>query len=205
MNRGSWHGLLSLFLGRACTYRESLDPRLSRPRVQSPAWPLSECWHGRLTVGRTPTREALASFWVSQGSTSSTPTLCPQAASTLRAGAASGSFISCWVWGGCPEHTCADAGGSAGPLASTGCTQGHSLLRTESGRVARGRKAVCLGTTCGESHNGTESSVNEWITSVQFSRSLVSNSLRPRESQHARPPCPSPTPRVHSNSRPSNR
>ena len=37
----------------------------------------------------------------------------------------------------------------------------------------------------------------------QFSRSLVSNSLRPHESQHARPPCPSPTPRVHSDSRPS--
>ena len=39
--------------------------------------------------------------------------------------------------------------------------------------------------------------------SVQFSRSVVSNSLRPRESQHARPPCPSPTPRVHWDSRPS--
>ena len=32
--------------------------------------------------------------------------------------------------------------------------------------------------------------------SVQFSCSVVSNSLRPHESQHARPPCPSPTPRV---------
>ena len=32
--------------------------------------------------------------------------------------------------------------------------------------------------------------------SVQFSRSVVSNSLRPHESQHSRPPCPSPTPRV---------
>ena len=31
----------------------------------------------------------------------------------------------------------------------------------------------------------------------QFSRSVVSNSSRPVESQHARPPCPSPTPRVH--------
>ena len=39
--------------------------------------------------------------------------------------------------------------------------------------------------------------------SVQFSRSVVSNSLRPHESQHARPPCPSPTPGVHSDSRPS--
>ena len=34
---------------------------------------------------------------------------------------------------------------------------------------------------------------------------VVSNSLRPHESQHARPPCPSPTPGVHSASRPSSR
>ena len=39
--------------------------------------------------------------------------------------------------------------------------------------------------------------------SVQFSRSVVSDSLWPHESQHARPPCPSPTPRVYSNSCPS--
>ena len=39
--------------------------------------------------------------------------------------------------------------------------------------------------------------------SVQFSRSVVSNSLRPHESQHARPPCPSPTTGVHSDSHPS--
>ena len=39
------------------------------------------------------------------------------------------------------------------------------------------------------------------FNSVQFSRSVVSDSLRPHESQHARPPCPSPTPGVHSNSR----
>ena len=39
--------------------------------------------------------------------------------------------------------------------------------------------------------------------SVQFNSSVMSNSLRPHESQHARPPCPSPTPRIHSNSRPS--
>ena len=43
---------------------------------------------------------------------------------------------------------------------------------------------------------------NSCISSVQFSRSVVSNSLGPRELQHARPPCPSPTPGVHSNSRP---
>ena len=39
--------------------------------------------------------------------------------------------------------------------------------------------------------------------SVQFSRSVVSHSLRPHASQYARPPCPSPTPGVHSDSRPS--
>ena len=41
------------------------------------------------------------------------------------------------------------------------------------------------------------------LTSVQFSHSVVSDSLQPHESQHTRPPCPSPTPGVHSDSRPS--
>ena len=46
-----------------------------------------------------------------------------------------------------------------------------------------------------------------WIvfSSVQFRRSVVSNSLRPHELQHARPPCPSQTPGVYSNSCPSSR
>ena len=39
--------------------------------------------------------------------------------------------------------------------------------------------------------------------SDQISHSVVSDSLRPHESQHARSPCPSPTPRVHPDSRPS--
>ena len=43
------------------------------------------------------------------------------------------------------------------------------------------------------------------ISSVQFSRSVVSDSLRPHEPQHARPPCPSPTPGAYSNSCPSSR
>ena len=43
------------------------------------------------------------------------------------------------------------------------------------------------------------------FSSVQFSCSVVSDSLRPHESQHARPPCPSPTPRVHPNSCASSR
>ena len=49
--------------------------------------------------------------------------------------------------------------------------------------------------------------LNHWTTrkvlsSVQVSRSVVSDSLQPHESQHSRPPCPSPIPGHHSNSRP---
>ena len=47
---------------------------------------------------------------------------------------------------------------------------------------------------------------DEWhmtIRSDQISRSVVSNSLQLHESQHARPPCPSPNPGVHPDSRPS--
>ena len=40
-------------------------------------------------------------------------------------------------------------------------------------------------------------------SSVQFTHSVVSDSLQPHESQHTRPPCPSPTPGVYSNSCPS--
>ena len=49
--------------------------------------------------------------------------------------------------------------------------------------------------------------IKMWYThtqwNIQFSHSVVPNSLRPHESQHARPPCPSPTSRAHSNSCPS--
>ena len=45
----------------------------------------------------------------------------------------------------------------------------------------------------------------QYFSSGQFSRSVVSNSLWPHESQHARPPCPSPTPGVHWDSRPLSR
>ena len=44
-----------------------------------------------------------------------------------------------------------------------------------------------------------------YLSSVQFSHSVVSNSLWPHGLQHARPPCPSPTPGVYSNSHPLSR
>ena len=43
------------------------------------------------------------------------------------------------------------------------------------------------------------------FSSVQFTCSVVSESLRPHESQHTRPPCPSPSPGIHANSRPLSR
>ena len=48
-----------------------------------------------------------------------------------------------------------------------------------------------------------QGTVKSLLHSVQFSHSVVSDSLQPHESQHARPPCSSPTPRVHSDSHPS--
>ena len=50
-------------------------------------------------------------------------------------------------------------------------------------------------------HHSSKASVQ--FSSVQFSRSVMSDSLWPHESQHARPPCPSSTPGVYSNSYPS--
>ena len=49
----------------------------------------------------------------------------------------------------------------------------------------------------------TKPSEKDLRLSVQFSCSVVSNSLLPHGLQHARPPCPSPTPGVHSDSCPS--
>ena len=51
--------------------------------------------------------------------------------------------------------------------------------------------------------HGIINSFKHNIQSVQFSLTVMSDFLRPHELQHACPPCPSPTPRVHSNSCPS--
>ena len=71
-------------------------------------------------------------------------------------------------------------------------------------------QVVWVQTCCCEAVTTTISSkpaptgnTEQTAASVQFSRSVVSDSSRPHESQHARPPCPSPTPGVHSDSRPS--
>ena len=57
--------------------------------------------------------------------------------------------------------------------------------------------------TLSQDTSGIPEALEQLPSSVQFSRSVVSDSLRPHESQHARPPYPSPAPGVHLNSRPS--
>ena len=66
---------------------------------------------------------------------------------------------------------------------------------TKGGVQGQMQQLLCLYILCIPS-----SSLTVGIASVQFSRSVVSDSLWPHESQHARPPCPSPTPRIHPNS-----
>ena len=53
-----------------------------------------------------------------------------------------------------------------------------------------------------ESLNLNQARYDEFLASVQFSCSVVSDSFWPHGLQHTRPPCPLPTPRVYSNSRP---
>ena len=78
------------------------------------------------------------------------------------------------------------------------------------------RKSTYLTSSSSNLYSSVISSIKKWqsehnslpcftFPSVQFSRSVVSDSLWPHELQHARPPCRSPTPRVHSNSCPSSR
>ena len=71
------------------------------------------------------------------------------------------------------------------------------------GRGVRGRMDACV--CLAESLCCPPETMATLLIGLQFSssRSVVSDSLRPHESQHARPPCLSPTPGVHSDSRPS--
>ena len=69
-------------------------------------------------------------------------------------------------------------------------------------QVLEGSLVVCLKKS---SHPLMMVSTHTPFSSVQFSRSVVSDSSRPSETQHTRPPCPSPTPEVYANSCPSSR
>ena len=93
----------------------------------------------------------------------------------------------------------------AGPCRPEG---GWKNLRSErwgNGRICRALKAMLRPFWTGELELLVFSNSNSSIGSVQFSHSVVSDSLWPHGLQHTRPPCPSPTPRVYWNSCPSSR
>ena len=69
----------------------------------------------------------------------------------------------------------------------------------------RGISLKQFSSKCRFSWNVTDSGLHLWLLSVQFSRSVVSDSLQPHGLQHTRPSCPSPTPGVYSNSCPLSR
>ena len=68
----------------------------------------------------------------------------------------------------------------------------HEIKR----RLLLGRKVMTNLGSIFKSRDITLPTKVHLVSSVQFSHSVMSDSLRPRESQHARPPCPSPTPGV---------
>ena len=83
-------------------------------------------------------------------------------------------------------------------LRNTGLKEAQAGIKT-AGRIINNLRYADDTTLIAESKEGLKS----LFSSVQFSRSVVSDSVQHRESQHARPPCPSPSPGVHSDSRSS--
>ena len=112
---------------------------------------------------------------------------------------ASGSSGSCWV--GC--------GGWCGVWeVGRGEPYWGPLLHRKQGSAPCGvgiAGAWCSPRQLQPGHQASPSRTSMLSLPVPFSHSVMSDSLRPRESQHARPPCPSPTHRVYSNSCPLSR
>ena len=86
-------------------------------------------------------------------------------------------------------------------MRNTGLEEAQAGIKIARGNISNPRYAD--DTTLMAESRGTKELFNIGESSVQFSRSVVSDSLRPHELQHTRLPCPSPTPGVHSDSRPS--
>ena len=89
------------------------------------------------------------------------------------------------------------------PFISTWCQQGKKNANSQRNKWKAMPTSFKISLSCPESlvffpQNGSSS-----ISSVEFSHSVVSDSLRPHELQHTKPPCPSPTSRVYPNSCPS--
>ena len=98
------------------------------------------------------------------------------------------------------SQACAEPGVQGCPYPFSGeallCVGCEFNSRSEPERSSPERFHVCA--QCPGPH-GDRSSFSVWSPpSVQFSRSVMSDSLQPHEPQHARPPCPSPTSGVYS-------
>ena len=108
--------------------------------------------------------------------------------------------MECWLW----ERLCMEWGGiwELSKLFTQFCCKLKPSLNA--GAVRRGAKDL-IRHFCKDKQipNKHMKRCSTSLSSVQFSHSVVSDSLRPHESQHARPPCPSPTPGVYLNSCPS--
>ena len=99
-------------------------------------------------------------------------------------------------------------------LASTEGSQLPGMCISSSAPAGSGSRYACWTKVCSQhwrctvvpshwlSHSHGSEIVLSVLSSVQFSCSVMSGSLQPHELQHARPPCPSPTPVVHPNSCP---
>ena len=83
-----------------------------------------------------------------------------------------------------------------GKIYNTGTLIPWGLLH-RGGAMTIQRTIIIKGTITIEGDHSVEG--DYYRSSVQFSRSVMSDSLPPHEPQHARPPCPLPTPRAHSN------
>ena len=86
----------------------------------------------------------------------------------------------------------------------------HATNKTQHSQIRKKKSAWIKNETNGRELGSTEIKPCTWCSvqfspSVQFSCSVVSDSLQPHESRHARLPCPSPSPGVHSNSCPLSR
>ena len=104
-------------------------------------------------------------------------------------------------------------------LSKTGCREKYErrwgLTQRKEGKISwrdrKGSVPTRSGEQCGKDSDEWSWTVDYFTKAIhldnrsQFSHSVVSDSLQPHELQHARPPCPSPTPRVHSNSCPLSR
>ena len=92
------------------------------------------------------------------------------------------------------------------PRTTTVITRENKMEKWE---IRRSVKHVSKPTSCrqGSRKQAVHTFSESWtsFSSVQFSCSVVSDSLRPHELEHTRPPCPSPTPGVYLNSCPSSR